>query len=61
MESRLKFYDARVHELSTCELVLDIELSSSGLNWPGVILEKVHHPIFIRKTFYAPYFALRWR
>lgn len=56
MKSNLKFYDFDTNELSDCGHVLNIEFSSSQLNWPGVILEKGNSPHFYPKNVYTPYF-----
>ena len=56
MKSKLNFFDFATHEPSACGQVLDIELSSAELDWPGVILEKGSSPCFYPKNVYTPYF-----
>ncbi|MDG3086384.1 AraC family transcriptional regulator [Vibrio hannami] len=56
MKSDLKFFDFDSNELSDCGKVLDIELSASGLDWPGVIIEKGNSPHFYPQNVYTPYF-----
>ncbi|MEM7206451.1 MAG: AraC family transcriptional regulator [Pseudomonadota bacterium] len=56
MKSNLEFYDFETHAPSDCGEVLDIEFSSSGIDWPGVVLEKGSSPYFYPDNVYTPYF-----
>lgn len=56
MKSNLKFYNVDTNKLSDCGQALEIEFSSSALDWPGVILEKGSSPYFYPKNVYTPYF-----
>lgn len=56
MKSTLKFFNYESHAPSDCGQVLDIELSSESLNWPGVVLEKGSSPHFYPDNVYTPYF-----
>ncbi len=56
MQSNLKFYDFETHNPSDCGAVLDIEFSSAGLDWPGVILEKGSSQYFYPNNVSTPYF-----
>ncbi len=56
MKSSLEFYDFETNQPSDCGQVLEIEFSSTGLDWPGVILEKGSSPHFYPQNVYTPYF-----
>ena len=56
MKSNLQFFSFDNDQASDCGDVLDIEFSSSKLNWPGVILEKGCSPHFYPTNVYTPYF-----
>ena len=56
MKSNLKFFDFDTNSPSDCGQVLDIEFSSAGLDWPGVVLEKGSSPCFYPDNVYTPYF-----
>ena len=56
MDSSLKFYDFDSNEQSDCGNVLEIEFSSTGLDWPGIVLEKGSSPHFYPQNVYTPYF-----
>ena len=56
MESSLKFFDFDTRKPSDCGQVLEIDFSSAGLDWPGVVLEKGSSPCFYPKNVYTPYF-----
>ncbi|SES85357.1 helix-turn-helix domain-containing protein [Thalassotalea agarivorans] len=56
MKSQLQFFDHESNKLSDCGEVLEIEVSSAGLNWQGVILEKGCSPHFYPNNVYTPYF-----
>lgn len=56
MKSSLEFFDFDTQVASDCGDVLQIEFSSSGLNWEGVVLEKGNSPHFYPTNVYTPYF-----
>ncbi|MEM7193615.1 MAG: AraC family transcriptional regulator [Pseudomonadota bacterium] len=56
MKSRLKFFDHATDSLSNCGEVLEINFSSDGLDWSGVILEQGSSPHFYPTDVYTPYF-----
>ena len=56
MKSILEFYNAKDNSKSDCGSVLNIDFSSSHLNWPGIILEKGSSPHFYPDNVYTPYF-----
>ncbi|MEM7563947.1 MAG: AraC family transcriptional regulator [Pseudomonadota bacterium] len=69
MKSNLEFYEFESRQPSDCGQVLEIEFSSSGIDWPGVVLEKGSSPCFYPDNVYTPYFyfalaldeELHWR
>ncbi|USD67201.1 AraC family transcriptional regulator [Vibrio sp. SCSIO 43136] len=56
MRSNLKFFSYDSKQPSRCGDVLDISLSSQGLDWNGVILEQGSSPHFYPKNVFTPYF-----
>lgn len=56
MKSSLEFFDFDTQVASDCGDVLQIEFSSSSLNWEGVVLEKGNSPHFYPTNVYTPYF-----
>lgn len=56
MKSSLQFFNFESNQASDCGEVLDIEFSSQGLNWNGVVLEKGNSPHFYPNNVYTPYF-----
>lgn len=56
MKSNLEFYQSENNTPSECGDVLDIQLSSEGLDWNGVVLEKGSSPHFYPSNVYTPYF-----
>lgn len=56
MKSALQFIDQATGERATCGDVLEIEVSSAGLGWEGVLLEKGHSPHFHPVNIVTPYF-----
>lgn len=56
MQSKLIFLDHESGSPSDCGEVLDISLSSSDLDWKGVVLEKGSSPHFYPTNVSTPYF-----
>ena len=56
MQTKLKFFDFATGAPSDCGAVLEIEFSSAGLDWPGIILEQGNSPHFYPNKVYTPYF-----
>ncbi len=56
MHSKLNFFNFDSNTRSDCGDVLEIDISSNGLDWPGVILEKGSSPHFYPQNVYTPYF-----
>lgn len=68
MRSQLQFIDHATGKASDCGKVLEIEVASHALNWPGVVVEKGRSPHFYPNHVSTPYFyfalgleqALHW-
>ena len=56
MDTTLQFFDFDTGAPSACGDVLEIEFSSAGLEWPGVVLEKGSSPHFYPSNVSTPYF-----
>ena len=56
MHSQLQFFDHDTNTPSDCGDVLNIKVSSAGLDWPGIIVEKGESPYFYPQNVYTPYF-----
>ena len=56
MKTNLQFFDFATGAPSDCGVVLEIEFSSAGLDWPRIILEQGSSPHFYPNKVYTPYF-----
>ena len=56
MKTNLQFFDFVTGAPSDCGAVLEIEFSSAGLDWSGIILEQGSSPHFYPNKVYTPYF-----